>query len=163
MRRIGRVGLACIALAIPALTDPASGQHRPEGAIDWSPDGSWYPNVRTHPELRMPTQAEANNGYALYLARGGQPLAQGKTGDRPLDRLQLFACRPGYFDRQRGETWPIWGWVTCHVFLSAAGELRPVARAPLNWRWTGRSFELEGTPAAIATVVRPTERRALKP
>jgi hypothetical protein len=146
------------------LASPAFGQHRPEGAIDWSPDGSWHPNVRTHLELRMPTQAEANGAYARYIARGGRPLLLSDAADHPVDRLQLFACRPGYFDRHRGETWPTQGWVTCHVFLSAGGEFRPSAKLLLNWRWTGRDFELEGTPmAAVATSPRRTDRRGVKP
>jgi hypothetical protein len=159
MRRVVLALLAGI-----AVSNPAVGQHRPEGAIDWSPDGSWYPNVRTHPELRMPTQAEAHNAYARYVACGGDPMRLGLANPHLPDRLQLFACRPGYFDRHRGETWAIPGWVTCHVFFSTKASIRPSSKATLNWRWTGRRFDLEGTPAAtVATVMRPSASRSLKP
>ncbi len=153
-----------LAIAFLGMAGTALGQHRREGAIDWSPDGSWYPNVRTHPELRMPTQAEANQAYARFLAQGGDPIRIGVDRDKMAEHLQLFACRPGYFDRYRGETWAHQGWVTCHVFFSGTVETRPSAKAVLNWRWTGRRFELEGTPAvAVSSDARRPASRTIKP
>ncbi|MGL4243452.1 MAG: hypothetical protein ACRCTI_20245 [Beijerinckiaceae bacterium] len=152
------------AFAFFGLAGAALGQHRREGAIDWSPDGSWYPNVRTHTELRMPTQSEANHAYARFLAQGGDPMRLGVDRANVPEQLQLFACRPGYFDRYRGETWAHQGWVTCHVFFSATAEMRPSSKTTLNWRWTGRQFEPEGTPAlAVAYAVRRTAPRTIKP
>lgn len=152
------------AFAFLGMTGTVLGQHRREGAIDWSPDGSWYPNVRTHPELRMPTQAEANHAYVRFLAQGGDPARLGIDKGVLPEQLQLFACRPGYFDRHRGETWAHQGWVTCHVFFGAAAELRPTTKTTLNWRWTGRRFDLEGTPAAaVAAITRPAGPRTVKP
>lgn len=105
-----------------------------------------------------------NHAYVRFLAQGGDPARLGIDKGVLPEQLQLFACRPGYFDRHRGETWAHQGWVTCHVFFGAAAELRPTTKTTLNWRWTGRRFDLEGTPAAaVAAITRPAGPRTVKP